>query len=362
MHLIHIGEKTMRNILRIFLAMAVGLFAPFAEADSTSLLNQAKSANATRYQYALSSSAEVKSTSDNKAFTIWWQPSAMTPTGVIVTLHGHASYATDDFFLWHPYAKTRGYAVLALQWWFGGGETAADYYSPAEMYPIIAAILKEKGVNPGTVLFTGYSRGSANSYAVAALDTAAGNRYFHMVLSNSGGAVSSFAPNQQIAAGTYGALPFSGVSWVMYCGEKDPDPTINGCTAMTAARDWVVKYGATFNLLIDDPSGGHEGFMTNSSNVNMALAQFVPMPMTANSVSNCLFAWAEANYSQYFPAPRTAPANYLQYYYRYYASKGNYLGVSAADNHIWVLGPLSGNVMADVGTVATYQNTTGCKQ
>jgi hypothetical protein len=62
----------------------------------------------------------------------------------------------------------------------------------------------------------------------------------------------------------------------MYCGEKDPEPNRDGCPAMTAAKSWVTQYGASVKLLIDDPVGDHTGFMTNSANVNAALAQFTP--------------------------------------------------------------------------------------
>lgn len=333
-----------------------------ANADTASLLAQAQAANATRYQFATTQGAQVQATSDNKAFTIWWAPSGWTTSaGVIVTLHGHGSYAFDEFYLWQPYAAAKGYAVLALQWWFGGGEATSDYYTPQEMYPLLAGLLSGKGVSSGTALFHGYSRGSANSYAVTALDAQSGNRYFHMVLSNAGGAASDYPPNQQIAAGSYGSQPYAGYQWMMYCGEKDPDPTINGCPAMTAARDWVMKYGATFKLLIDDPNGGHGGFMTNSSNVNTALAQFTPTPPTPASVSDCLFNWAQSQYSQYFSPPVATSSTYQQYYYRYYASKGNYLAVSSSDNHVWVLGPLSGNAALDVGAVSTYQAQASCR-
>ncbi len=346
----------MRKFISALFVLVCTIFPLTTWADSASLLNQAKAANATRYQFALSNNAEIRSTSDNKAFTIWWQPPSGTPSGVIVTLHGHGSYATDEFYLWQPYAQTRGYAILALQWWFGVGETVADYYLPQEMYPIIAKLLKEKGVKPGTVLLQGYSRGSANSYAVTALDTASGNRYINMTLSNSGGAASDFPPNQQIVAGAYGSLPFTGVQWIMYCGELDPDPTINGCPAMKAAKDWVTKYGATFKLLIDDPKGGHGGFMTNSTNVATALAQFTP---TINQ-SDCLFNWAEKTYPQYFSPAGAASATSSPYYYRYYSGTANYLGVSSADNHVWVLGPSFGNELRDVGSTSSYLGASGC--
>ena len=77
--------------------------------------------------------------------------------------------------------------------------------------------------------------------------------------------------------GTFGAKPFTGIQWVMYCGEKDPDPDKSGCPGMNAAKDWVSKYGATIKLFIDDPLGDHGGFMTNPVNVNAAMAVLAPL-------------------------------------------------------------------------------------
>ena len=266
------------NVMRLILLTILGSMLSWSAcADSAFILAKTQTANPVRYQFAQTKGAEIRNTSDNKAYSIWWQPSTAPPTAVIVTLHGHDSYATDEFYLWQPYAAQKNYAILALQWWFGVGETTSDYYLPQEMYPLIAALLAEKGVKPGAVLFHGYSRGSANSYAMTALDAYSGNHYFAMTLSNSGGAASDFPPNQQIVAGAYGTKPFAGIQWIMYCGEKDPDPNMNGCVGMTAAKDWVIKYGATIKLFIDDPNGDHGGFMTNASNVNAALAAFAPL-------------------------------------------------------------------------------------
>lgn len=47
-----------------------------------------------------------------------------------------------------------------------------------------------------------------------------------------------FPPNVDIFNGKFGATPFKGVHWVMYCGSKDPNPDRDGCQAMQAARDF----------------------------------------------------------------------------------------------------------------------------
>lgn len=349
----------MTRLIRWLAYAAVLSLAQAAWADSTSLLSQAQTANPTRYQFAVTNAAEIRNTTDNKAFSIWWQPTSGTPAGVIVTLHGHASYATDEFYLWQPYAQSRGYAILALQWWFGGGEAVNDYYLPSEMYPLLAKILKDKGVKPGTALFHGYSRGSANSYGMAALDTSLANRYFGMVLSNAGGAATGFPPNQQVVAGSFGSLPFAGVQWVMYCGELDPEPAMNGCTGMIAARDWVTRYGATVKLLIQDPVGDHAGFMTNPDNVVTALGQFSPAGSSV-AASDCLFNWAEKSFATFFAPAGAASQSVSSYYYRYYPNTRNYLATNFADSHLIALGAATGGTLVDLGATATFLGNAGC--
>lgn len=81
---------------------------------------------------------------------------------------------------------------------------------------------------------------------------------------------------------------------------------------------------------------------------------------TPNQTADCLFNWAEKTYPTLF-APGGVPSSTASpYYYRYYSSTKNYLAVSSADNHIWVLGPISGNVPLDVAPVANFLATAGC--
>jgi len=280
----------------LFTWIGMALLPLAAHADSASLLAKAQTADAARYATLVAKNAEIRSTTDNQSFTIWWAPAGWKPSsGVIVALHGHGAYATSEAYLWQPYAEKYGYAVLTLQWWFGGGEDTSDYYRPEQMYPLLSAFLGQKGAKPGTVLFTGFSRGSANSYAVAVLDnTGSSRKYFGLVLSNAGTAATGYPPNQQIASGVFGSLPFAGMKWAMYCGEKDPDPTINGCPGMLAAKDWVTRYGATVLLFIDDPTGDHGGFMTNSANVETALATYATVLASANALPQCTLSASTA--------------------------------------------------------------------
>lgn len=240
------------------------------------LFSQAKAAAPERYDFAVAKGAQFVPTSDGRSFYVTWTPKDFDSASLrpmIVTLHGHGSWALDEFYLWQPYAEQRGYGIIALQWWFGGGEAVSDYYQPGEIYDIFEKGLKEQGIEPGKALFHGFSRGSANSYAVTALDRQ-GSRFFGLTISNSGGMVSNYPPNVEIINGRFGSAPLAGAHWAMYCGENDPNPTRDGCVAMQAARESVTGLGATVDLFIDDPAGGHGGFHRDPANVNRALDVF----------------------------------------------------------------------------------------
>lgn len=64
-----------------------------------------------------------------------------------------------------------------------------------------------------------------------------------------------------------------------------------------------------------------------------------------------LLDWAELAYTDLFPGPQ-ADLLSAPYTYRYYPATGNYVGV--ADGRVYLLGPASGNVLADVGAVADF--------
>jgi hypothetical protein len=248
--------------------------------ESLPLFKQAQSADAERYQFAVDQGAQFLPTPDGRSFYIFWLPPGSDPANpppLIATLHGHGSWAFDEFFLWQPYALKRGYGILALQWWFGQGESVSDYYSPDEIYPIFEAALTQHQIQPGTVLFHGFSRGAANSYGVAALDRAAGHPFFLLTIANSGKASPGFPINEAITAGQFGSHPFAGTHWVLSCGQKDPNPERDGCPGMRETREWLAQLGGSVDLLIEDPNGDHGAFHRNPANVEAALDLFAKL-------------------------------------------------------------------------------------
>jgi len=75
---------------------------------------------------------------------------------------------------------------------------------------------------------------------------------------------------------------------------------------------------------------------------------------------DCLFSWAERTYPQFFSPAGAASVTYAPYYYRYYSGTGNYLATSSADNHVWVLGPISEDSLLDVGLITNLLTRAGC--
>ena len=248
-----------------------------AELPNHPLLKQAESQCAQRLSYAKENHARIEFTSDGKSFYVLWFPEGVNPANplpMIVTLHGHGSWAFDEFYLWHQAAKEHGYGILAIQWWLGQGEKFQDYLTPQEIYRIIDQVLMREQVKPETVLFHGFSRGSANSYAVAAFDRNTGKDYFALIVANAGKPELDFPPNRDIEQGRFGQKPLQGTHWVTFAGGRDPNPELTGIYGMRQAAEWIRKYGGIVDRAIEDESSGHGGFHQNPVNMRSALEVF----------------------------------------------------------------------------------------
>lgn len=208
-----------------------------------------------------------------------WRPDTPSDEAppFIATIHGHAGWATNEFYLWHSYAKERGYGIVALQWWFGEGERYQDYYAPNEVNRELSIILGGEGARPERVLFHGFSRGSANSYAVVAYDRNGGEGYYGLAIANAGKPGLDFPGNVDIESGTLGPQPLAGTRWVTFCGGKDEHPDRDGCQGMRAAAAWIERYGGTVLKVMEDPEADHGGFHRNPANTNAALDVFAEL-------------------------------------------------------------------------------------
>jgi hypothetical protein len=247
-----------------------------AAQGSEELLERAKKADPERFDFAKKSGAEIIPTPDGRSFYLLWFPETAAGDGkkVIVSLHGHGSWAFDEFYLWKKSAQEAGVGILALQWWFGGGDTPRDYYTPHEMYPIIESALSGAHIRRGHAFLHGFSRGAANVYAVAALDFKQDNHFFGLVLASSGGFTENYPPNREILSGAFGDKIYEGSHWMLYCGMKDEHPERDGCEAMTRTQGIIQRFGGTVDLLIKDTSAGHGGFHWNPQYIKAALDLF----------------------------------------------------------------------------------------
>lgn len=275
---------TIRFMKLAVLAVGIALLSGFssdiraeeATAGST-LLDQAEAASPSRFEFATDQGAQIQMTEDGKSFFVWWEPAGwQAGDPILVTLHGHSSWAFDEFYLWQAMAAQHGFAVMALQWWFNTGDTMADYYQPHEMYSIIESTFKDKGVTEGSAVLHGFSRGSANSYGVAALDTFRGNRFFKAAIANSGGAALDYPATALVDAGKFGTQPFEGINWIFFCGGHDTDPD-SDCDAMKASRDWVTSLGGTETDFIEDQTARHGGFHLRKKNVTRGVQDFMEL-------------------------------------------------------------------------------------
>lgn len=220
---------------------------------------------------------QVLPTSDGQSFLIAWRatPGQSSPRHWIVSLPGTGGFATDDLAIWSPHLQGRDVGLLSVQWWLGGERERGTYYAPEQIYREIDLALQKLGVTPGTVLLHGFSRGSANSYAIAALDAGRGRKYFALNVASSGGVGLDFPPTRALTTGAYGDHPLRGTRWVTAAGARDPQPERDGIPGMRRAAAWLQEQGAIVALSIEDPGSGHGALMLNPQNARRVLDLFL---------------------------------------------------------------------------------------
>jgi hypothetical protein len=142
-----------------------------------------------------------------------------------------------------------------------------------------------------------------------------------------------------------------------------------GTVSATATSGFAVSFSSTTPSICSVSGGSVTGITAGTCIIaaNQAgdASYSAAMQMTQSisihlSQTDCVFSWAEQTYPLYFDPPGASSVTYAPYYYRHYAGSATYLATSSADNHVWVLGPVFGNAMVDVGPVASFLTTAGC--
>ena len=246
---------------------------PWGEPGST--LEMASRMDAESMSRLQAVGASVEETPDEKSFVVWHAPEGFDPkTGItLVTLHGHQSWAGKSVMVWADEVRARGWAHLAVQWWYGRSAETHGYARPADVYPWIVDALRRHGVEPGRVIFQGFSMGSAISYAVTFLDRQAPAPYFAVTIANSGSMAEDYLPNRPFLSGEAGAQPFAHTHWILYCSEHDQEQR-QACERMAWGAEQLERLGGAVDLFIRDPQGPHGGFMS-PANLDRSLDQAV---------------------------------------------------------------------------------------
>ncbi len=269
------NHAVMRIIVSLMLAAAS------MDAVSEPLSAQAQQLFVRATQSAkLSADTEMIPTKDGRSFFLVREPQALKgkPHKWIVSLHGSNGFATRDLEIWGGFLKGRDLGIISLQWWFGGGEKTEDYYSPFDIYRELDLLMRSMGIKPGDAMLEGFSRGSANIYAIAALDINKGQHYFSLFVANSGRASLDYPPTRAVETGRFGDMPYKGSRWITSCGERDTHPDRDGCPGMRHTGEWLKRLGGDVAFAIEDRNEGHGAFHRNPQNANRALDWFVRNP------------------------------------------------------------------------------------
>lgn len=235
----------------------------------------AKATRGPHYEQSARLHPRILPTADGRSFAAVWQ-AVPNPTHWIVSLHGSRGFATDDLAVWHPHLKDRPVGIICLQWWLGENDSTSGYLTPREMYDDLSPLLGQLKVTPGKVMLEGFSRGSANSYALAAIDAGdKGHHWFNLCVAQCGGASPDYPPTRAIDEGLYGREPLRGTRWVTVAGAKDPNPQRDGLEGMRQTARWLEAHGATVLARIEDPSLGHGAMHLSQSNTKRVLDLFL---------------------------------------------------------------------------------------
>lgn len=224
---------------------------------------------------------EKITTKDNAQYFYYGAPAGQNnanPKKILITLHGTEGGAEKDFAIWKPFVVDAGYALASLNWWDGSGDDTTDYATPEKINTYIHEFLTAQGyAKTDLIVFEGFSRGSANSFSVAAFDQASSSPLIDVVVSSSGGGQEAYfnLTTKNIEQKAKSNTIFKNVYWITACGGKDENPERDGCTAMQSASNFVAGKGATVLGNLADPNAGHGALTTSTLNLPKQMFELI---------------------------------------------------------------------------------------
>ena len=228
-----------------------------------------------RTRHQLLQAPAIEATSDGQSFVAIWE-ARPNPKKWIVSLHGSRGLATEEMAVWQPHLKDRQVGLLCLQWRLGEGDGTRDYMTPEVIYREVDLALQRHGVAAGQVLLHGFSRGSTQTFALAALDVFSRRRYFDLVVASSGGVSEGYPPTRDLLLGKFGPRPLQGTRWVTAAGAQDENPERDGIPAMRRTAEWLRDQGAVVVDTIEVAEEGHGALQRSSKAMNRLLKLFLP--------------------------------------------------------------------------------------
>lgn len=215
---------------------------------------------------------KIVPTEEKEIYTAEWFPEDLDTrkeVRILFTLHGSKGHAESEVKDWHPYAKKRGFAIVALQWWLGGDR----YLQPREMYKLLDqrldALRKEHAsMAANGHLLHGFSRGSANAPGLARIDRETKKGLFVLFVCNSGAWPESNPPPymRDIADDA-----FAGQRFVGYFGGKDEESGETAVKNGRALRAFIEKRGGKFEKFFEVAEGRHGSFHRSEEMMNATL-------------------------------------------------------------------------------------------
>jgi hypothetical protein len=129
----------------------------------------------------------------------------------------------------------------------------------------------------------------------------------------------------------------------------------------SAVVNTVPPYKAFSAWSVNLLTGNDDDYLYTTSSAQVLLVRGgQAVPTTTVSQPDCLFNWAEKTLPSYFPAGATTQTQ-SPYTFRYYPSTNYYLATSSSDNHVYYLGPTTGNKATDAGgDLTAWYGKAGC--
>ena len=205
---------------------------------------------------------------DSRFFITWfpddWE--RLTDKTLIVTLHGSGGCAERVYQWWSRPAADHDYALVALQY-AQADATAEEGYAfddAGQIYDSLRALFGELQahcpLDDTTVVYHGFSRGSARSFKIALLDRADdGMKRFATFIADSGSEFADTGGEVPTYLQTAAPDAYSGARFWLYCGGEDHDGMT--CEGMKRMGPLLGEHGATVTTYRYEP-GGHGIFAT----------------------------------------------------------------------------------------------------